>query len=138
MRRILFVDNDPGEDQKLAKTLRSMCPEWEMEVAVNGEEALNIMYKHPFDVIVSDIRVNGIDSIELLDTVSERYPETVRIIHSDLSNPEMSLKSTMAAHQLLMKPCCAETMKNTIERTCRLRDILRSETLKKTIAGIKN
>ena len=96
-----------------------MCPEWEMEVAVGGEEALNIMYKSPFDVIVSDIRVQGIDSIELLDTVSERYPETVRIVHSDLSNPEMSLKSTMAAHQLLMKPCCAETMKNTIERTCR-------------------
>ncbi len=138
MRRILFVDNDPGEDQKLTKTLRSMCPEWEMEVAVSGEEALNIMYKSPFDVIVSDIRVRGIDSIELLDTVSERYPETVRIVHSDLSNLEISLKSTMTAHQLLMKPCCAETMKNTIERTCRLRDLLRSETLKKTIVGIKN
>ena len=138
MRKILFVDNDPADDQKLTKTLRSMCPEWNMDVAVGGEEALNIMHKSPFDVVVSDICVQGIDSIELLDAVSERYPETVRIIRSDLSNPEMSLKSTMAAHQLLMKPCCAETMKNTIERTCRLRDILRSETLKKAIAGIKN
>ncbi len=138
MRRILFVDREPGADQELTKTLRSMCPEWEMEVAVSGEEALDIMYKSPIDVIVSDIRMHGVDSIELLDTVSERYPETVRIVHSDLSNPEMSLKSTMSAHQLLMKPCCAETMKNAIERTCRLRDLLKCETLKKTIAGIKN
>ena len=138
MRRILFVDNDSGVDLELTRTLRSICPEWEMEIAMSGEEALNIMCKSPFDVIVSDIRVQGIDSIELLDTVSERYPETVRIVHSDLSSPEMSLKSTMTAHQLLMKPCCAETMKNTIERTCRLRDLLRSETLKKTIASIKN
>jgi putative nucleotidyltransferase with HDIG domain len=138
MRRILFVDNGPSDNQKLTRTLRSMCPEWEMAVAVSGEEALDIMYKSPFDVIVSDIRVQGIDSIELLDTVCERYPETVRFVHSDHSNPGMSLKSTMTAHQLLKKPCCAETMKNTIERTCRLRDILRSETLKKTIAGIKN
>ncbi len=63
MRRILFVDREPGADQELTKTLRSMCPEWEMEVAVSGEEALDIMYKSPIDVIVSDIRMHGVDSI---------------------------------------------------------------------------
>ncbi len=138
MRRVLFVDNDPGAARKLQKTLEPMCPEWEMEVAVSGEEVLDVMSRTHFDVVVPDIRIQGMDGIELLDIVSERYPETVRIIHSELSDPEEALKSTMAVHQFLMKPCCAETMKNTIERTCKLRDLLRDDTLKKIVAGTRN
>ncbi len=138
MRRVLFVDSDPDEARKLQKELEPMCPEWEMEVVVSGEEALDVMSRSAFDVIVPDIRIQGIDGIKLLDIVSERYPKTVRIIHSELSEPEEVLTSTMSVHQFLIKPCCAETMKNTIERTCKLRDLLRDETLKKIVAGTKN
>ncbi len=138
MRRVLFVDSDPDAVRDLQKTLEPICPEWEMEVAMSGEEVLNIMSQSHFDVVVPDIRIQGMDGIELLGIVSERYPETVRIIHSELSDPEEVLKSTMAVHQFLMKPCCAETMKNTIERTCKLRDLLRDDTLKKIVAGTRN
>ncbi len=138
MRRVLFVDSDPGAARKLQKTLEPMCPEWEIGVAESGEEVLDMMSREPFDVVVPDIRMQGMDGIELLGIVSERYPETVRIIHSELSAPEEALESTMAVHQFLMKPCGAETMKNTIERTCKLRDLLRDDTLKKIVAGIRN
>lgn len=138
MRRVLFVDSDQGAARKLQKMLEPMCPEWEMEVAVSGEEVLNIMSRSHFDVVVPDISIQGMDGIELLGIVSERYPETVRIIHSELSDPEEVLKSTMAVHQFLMKPCCAETMRNTIERTCKLRDLLRDDNLKKIVAGTRN
>ena len=104
---------------------------------MSGNEALNFMSKSPFDAVVSDIQIQGIDGVELLDTVNERYPETVRIIHSEFTDPEMVLKSKNTVHQFLMKPCSAETMKNTIERTCTLRDLLRDEALKKIIAGIR-
>ena len=83
MMKVLFVDNDPVATQKLKKMLNAMCPEWQIEVSVSGEEALNIMSKSPYDVIVSDLRIQGMDGIELLETVSERHPETVRIIHSE-------------------------------------------------------
>ena len=138
MRRVLFVDNDPGAARELQKALEPICPEWEMEVVESGEEVLDIMSRNPFDVVVPDISIQGMDGIELLGIVSERYPETVRIIHSELSDPEEILTSTMAVHQFLMKPCCAETMKNTIERTCTLRDLLRDDTLKKIVAGTRN
>ena len=137
MRKILFVDNGPDTALEFKKTLRSMCREWEMENVVCGNEALNFMSKSPFDAVVSDIQIQGINGVELLDTVNERYPETVRIIHSTLTDPEMVLKSKNIVHQFLMKPCSAETMKNTIERTCILRDLLRDEALKKIIAGIR-
>ncbi len=138
MRRVLFVDSDRGAARKLQKTLEPICPGWDMEVAVSGEEVLDIMSKTPFDVVVPDIRIQGINGIELLGIVGERYPETVRIIHSEIFDPDEVLKSSMAVHQFVMKPCCPEIMKNTIERTCKLRDLLRDDTLKETVAGIKN
>ncbi len=138
MRRVLFVDSDPSQARKLKKKLIPMCPEWEIEFAMSGEEVLDIMSKSPFDVVVPDIRIQGINGIELLGIVGERYPETVRIIHSETFDPDRFLKSTMAVHQFLMKPCCAETVKNTIERTCKLRDLLRDDKLKKIVAGIRN
>jgi putative nucleotidyltransferase with HDIG domain len=134
MRKILFVDNDQNTTLKSKKMLNAMCPDWEIDTTPSGEEALDFMAKSSFDVIVSDIRIQGMDGIELLSTVSMLYPETVRIILSEFSD----LRSTMIVHQFLMKPCCAETMKNTIVRTCKLRDLLRDETLRRVVTGIKN
>ncbi len=114
MRKILFVDNDLIEDQELKKALRVECPEWEIESAMSVEEALGIMSKSPFDVIASEILINGMDGIELLSTVNELYPETVRIMHTKLPDHGMALKSTMVVHQLLMKPGSVETMENVI------------------------
>ncbi len=134
MKHILFVDNDHVAMQQLKKRLSIMCPDWVVEVTVSGEEALALMSKSPFDVIVSDLRIQGMDWIELLETVNERHPETVRIIHSESSD----LRSTMIVHQFLKKPCTAKTVKNTILRTCKLQDLLRKETLRKIVTGIKN
>ena len=138
MRKILFVDNDLIEDQELKKMLKAVRPEWGLESAVGVEEALTIMSKSPFDVVVSEILINGVDGIEFLSTVNDLYPETVRIMHTKLPDHGMALKSTIIVHQLLMKPCSVEIMENSIEKTCRLRDVLKNETLKKVVTGIKN
>ncbi len=137
MRKILFVNDDPGTARELKEMLKPMYHEWETEFAVSGKEALNFMAKSHFDVVVSNMHMQKMDGVELLDTVMERHPETVRIIHSEHSDKEMILRSVKSAHQFLMKPCSAETMKYTIERACKLQDLLKSETLRKIVAGIK-
>ncbi|MBO1223699.1 MAG: HDOD domain-containing protein [Candidatus Scalindua sediminis] len=137
MRRILFVDDHTNVLQGYKRMLRPMRHEWEMEFAMSGEEALNFMSKSPFDVIVSDMRMPGMDGIELLGIIMESYPETVRIILSGHSDKEMILRSVKTTHQFLMKPCDAETIKNTIERACKLRDLLRNETLRKIATGVQ-
>ncbi len=137
MRRILFVDDDPKEIKWLKNMLGSMCHEWEMEFAVSGEEALNFMAKSSFDVVMSDMHMPEMDGVELLGIVTERYPETVRIMLSERSDKEMALRSVKSVHQFLMKPSSVERMQYTIERTCKLRDLLRNEMLKKIVAGIK-
>ncbi len=134
MKKILFVDNDLVTTKKLKKILNTMCPEWQIEVSVSGKEALDIMSKSHFDVVVSDLSLQGMDWFELMETVSKCHPEAVRIIHSELSD----LRTTMVAHQFLKKPCSAETVKNTIVRTYKLQNLLRKKTLRKIVAGINN
>ncbi|MCP5004512.1 MAG: HDOD domain-containing protein [Planctomycetes bacterium] len=138
MRRILLVDNNACASRELKRMLGLMCPDWEIESAISGEEALKLMSGSHFDVLVSDICLDGIDGVELFDSVSKLYPEIVRIIHAKLSPPETILKSAMTVHQFLAKPCSAETMMITIERTCKLRDLLKNETLRKIVAGTRN
>jgi putative nucleotidyltransferase with HDIG domain len=137
MRKILFVDDDPKEIKWLKKMLESMCHEWEMEFAASGEEALTFMAKSPFDAVVSDMRMPEMNGVELLGIITERYPETVCIIHSELSDKETVLRSVKSTYQFLMKPSNAETLKYTVERVCKLQDLLRSETLRNMIAGIR-
>ncbi|MHC4183143.1 MAG: HDOD domain-containing protein, partial [Planctomycetota bacterium] len=138
MRKILFVDKDPKVINELRTMLGSMHQKWEMKFAMSGEEALNFMDISPFDVVVSDMRLPKMDGAELLSTVMECYPETVRILLSNPLDKEMALRSVKSVHQFLAKPCSADTINYTIERTCSLRDLLRDETLKKIVTGIRN
>ncbi len=138
MRRILFVDDNLEETERLREMLKPMHHEWETEFIVSGEKALNFMAKSHFDVVVSNMHMPRMNGVELLGTVMELYPETVRFILSGHSDKEMVLKSVKSTHQFLMKPCDADTMKYTIERACKLRDLLRDETLRKIVAGIKD
>ena len=125
MRNILFVDDEPNVLQGFKRMLRPMRHEWNMEFAASGKEALGFLSKSLFDVVVSDMRMPEMDGTELLDTIMERYPETVRIMLSGHSDRDMILRSVMCVHQFLAKPCNADTIKYTIERTCKLRDLLK-------------
>lgn len=138
MKKILFVDDDLNVLQGLKRMLRPMRHEWNMEFASSGQEALDILAKYSFDVVVTDMRMPKMDGGKLLAIVMKQYPETVRIVLSGHSDQEMILGSVKFAHQYLMKPCDAEVVKSTIERACSSRDLLKNEALRKIVAGIKN
>ncbi|MFO0795801.1 MAG: response regulator, partial [Candidatus Brocadiaceae bacterium] len=79
MKRILFVDDEPKVLQELQRMLRSMHHEWDMKFATSGQEALEMLSKSPFDVIVTDMRMPCMDGAQLLREVMKRYPSVVRI-----------------------------------------------------------
>lgn len=83
-RRILFVDDEPNVLQGLKRMLRSQRHEWEMDFAGNGDEALARLKGMPFDIIVSDMRMPGIDGVQLLNMVKTLYPGMVRFILSPM------------------------------------------------------
>jgi putative nucleotidyltransferase with HDIG domain len=135
-RKILFVDDEPMVLQGLRRMLRGMRGEWDMSFAGSGEEALQLLESGPFDVVVSDMRMPGMNGAQLLGKVMERFPEIVRIVLSGHSDRQLILQSTRVAHQYLSKPCEADTLRNTVARACALRDLLMDDTLKGVVSEI--
>ena len=128
-RRVLFVDDEPMLLGALQRMLRPMRGEWEMHFAPGGAEALALMAARPFDVIVTDMRMPGMDGAELLAEVCRRYPLTMRVVLTGQCSAETMMRLASTAHRVLHKPCGPETIKTTIQRTCSLQELLRSEQL---------
>jgi HD-like signal output (HDOD) protein len=138
MKRILFVDDEPKILEGLQRMLRPMRHDWEMEFAGGAEAALADLQQRHFDVVVTDMRMPGMDGAMLLSKVREIHPEIVRIVLSGHSDEELILSSVGATHQYLSKPCDPELLKQTIGRACSLRDLLSNTSLTLLISEMQS
>lgn len=136
MISILFVDDEPNILTGLQRMLRPLRHEWEMAFANSGVEALDVLAQRKVDVIVSDMKMPGMDGAQLLQQVSNKYPHLVRIILSGYAEKDLILRAISVAHQYLAKPCDAEILKATVSRACALRDLLANETLRQLVSQL--
>ena len=132
--RILFVDDQVDVLEGLRRMLFEMEDRWDMAFAQSGEDALTMMEEAPFDVVVSDIRMPGMDGAELLSQVKARYPQTVRFVLSGQVDDETALRSLDIAHQFLAKPCSPELVQELILSALSQRQLLKSDSLKRLLA----
>lgn len=132
--RVLFVDDEPLVLQGLQRMLRPLRAEWEMAFVESGQAALQLMSEEPFQVIVSDMRMPGMNGAQLLSRVQEAYPKTVRLILSGHADKELILKCVGTAHQFLSKPCEPDALRAAIARGCEFDASLKSERIKQIIA----
>lgn len=136
MRQILFVDDEPMILDGLRRMLRPMRDVWDVEFANGGAMALEMLACQEFDVIVSDMRMPGMDGAQLLTAVQQLYPNIIRVILSGHTEKEMILKTVGIAQQYLSKPCDADTLKETIAKAFALRDLLSSPSLQKLVSSL--
>lgn len=135
-RRILFVDDEERILQGIQRQLRSMRQEWDIRVATSGEEGLRLLTEEPCDVVVSDMRMPGMDGAQFLHQVMECWPHTVRIILSGQADRESILRSLAATHQYLAKPCDPDRLRAVVSRACALRDILYDHELQRLVSSM--
>jgi HD-like signal output (HDOD) protein/CheY-like chemotaxis protein len=135
MRRILFVDDEPRVLEGLRRSLHGDT-DWEVEFAEGGEEALGLAVRKNFDVVVSDIRMPGMDGAALLRAVRERYPGAIRLALSGYFDVESAVRSSPVAHQFLAKPCERATLRAVVDRALRLGDQVGNETVRRLVAQV--
>jgi len=135
-KRILFVDDEPMLLMGLQRSLRSMRQEWEMAFVNGGKEALEAIDKQPFDIVVTDMRMPGMDGAQLLEQVKKRSPQTLRMILSGQSDRETILRAVNPTHQYLSKPCEGEELKARLLRAFALRDLLENNELKDLVSRL--
>ncbi len=115
--RVIFVDDEPNILRGLQRTFRRMRNEWDMDFLEGGEAALKHLADNPADVIVSDMRMPGIDGAQFLTEASKTHPETIRIILSGEADREMTFRTVGVSHQFLPKPCNTDDLCDKIQRS---------------------
>jgi HD-like signal output (HDOD) protein len=137
MRRILFVDDEVLILEGLRARLHRMGQSWEMTFAESGARALQELEAHPYDVIVSDMRMPSMDGSQLLRIVSERWPETIRIVLSGFSEMQQTMRLVPIAHQFLSKPCQPAELENVIDRCLALQKVLKEPALRAVVGRVQ-
>ncbi len=135
-KRILFVDDEPMVLTGLKRSLRPMRSEWDMVFAAGGDEALAALDRQGFDIVVTDMRMPGMDGAQLLEEVQKRSPQTLRMVLSGQSDRETILRSVNPAHQFISKPCEGEELKSRLIRAFALKDLLQNPGLRELVAKL--
>ena len=135
MKSILFVDDEANVLRGLKRMLYPFADVWRTEFAGNGAEALAMLEKGAFDLIVADMRMPGLDGAQLLTEVAQRYPQMMRMILSGSWEHDLRMQAALSAHQYLSKPCSPEVLKATLDRAFALREVLVDPALRKLISG---
>jgi HD-like signal output (HDOD) protein/ActR/RegA family two-component response regulator len=136
MKRIIFVDDEQALLDGLRARLYKHRGDWDMQFFSSGAEALAAFERQNIDLIVSDVRMPGMDGGQLLTLIKERWPSTVRIIVSGYSDPVQAVRLTSLAHQYIAKPCDGLQLENLIERCFNLQDVLRQAALRDLVGRI--
>ncbi|MDD4736003.1 MAG: response regulator [Kiritimatiellae bacterium] len=136
--RILFVDDEQDVLDGLRCMLRSRRREWEMHFCLSGQEALARLAQAPCDVVVTDMRMPGMDGAQLLEEIIRQYPTTIRFVLSGYCDKETIFRSLGPTHQFLTKPCDPEMLIRAIEHAMNLRGMFANENLQRVISKVKS
>ncbi len=135
-QHILFVDDEPMVLQGLQRLLRPFRLEWDMAFVEGAQQALDHLATYPCDVIVTDMRMPGMNGVELLKEVMRRHPAIVRIVLSGHADQELVSQCVGSAHQYISKPCDPDQLKALIRNACILSGRLVDEEVRKVIGAI--
>lgn len=134
--RILFVDDDVNLLSGLKRMLRSMRKEFDLQFAENGMEALEKMTEETFDIVVSDMRMPGMDGAELLTKIQTLPPYSIRIMLTGQADETSILRTVGVVHQFLAKPCEPDHLKTVLLRASALHTLITQGALKEIVSGI--
>lgn len=136
--QVLFVDDDERLISGLRRMLYDQRGEWEMHFCSSGADAMEVIQSKAIDVIVSDMRMPGMNGAELLGKVQAASPGTTRFIISGYAELETVIKTVGPSHQYIAKPCDPETLKKSIHLSCRLKSYIGNNELRTHIASISS
>jgi HD-like signal output (HDOD) protein len=113
-QRMVFVDDEPQVLRLLQLALRPMAGQWEAAFFSRGEDALTYLAEHPVDVVISDMRMPGMNGAQLLNEVRKRHPQTVRLILSGHAQEDLVMQCLGSTHQFLAKPIDVAQLRATL------------------------
>ena len=114
--RVLYVDDEPGLCRAFARLFRE-DERLDVRTVSTPEEAIALLGKEGFDVIVSDLRMPGMSGIELLAVARKRAPDARRLLVSGYADFESALDAIneVGVDRLLTKPWQNDEVRSAIQ-----------------------
>jgi DNA-binding NtrC family response regulator len=115
--RVLLVDDEEEFVKTLAERLQLRGSGFGSEVVLSGEAALHKIGDEPPDVMVLDLKMPGIDGIEVLRRVKQNYPDVqVIILTGHGSEKDEEAARRLGAFDYLQKPANIDDLVSSIKR----------------------
>ncbi|MGH7572622.1 MAG: sigma-54-dependent transcriptional regulator [Gemmatimonadota bacterium] len=113
--RILIVDDEAGVRFSLREILEAAAHE--VREAEDGLAAFAALEAAPVDLVISDLRMPGLDGLGLLERVRARWPETLFVLVTALGDERTAVRALkLGAYDYLPKPFDNEELRATVER----------------------
>jgi HD-like signal output (HDOD) protein/ActR/RegA family two-component response regulator len=137
MNRILFVDDEVRVLEGLRLSLRRKRDLWAMKFVAGGAAALIEIARELPDVVVTDMRMHGMDGAELLTRVAAVAPQATRIILSGQMEEAAAERAVRVAHCFISKPCDTQKLEAAITRALESRKWLDSDFMRERLGGLE-
>lgn len=135
--KVLCVDDEEKLLKAIARTLHRRC---EIHTAPGGPEGLAVLAaKGPFEVVVSDMRMPGMNGAEFLREVRRRSPDTVRLLLTGFADLDTVVTAVNEGYiyRFLGKPCTGQVLWDAIQDAHRQYQLITAQKvlLEQTLKG---
>lgn len=114
--KILIVDDEISFTTILQEELQDL-EIFEVDLAADGAEAINLIQKNLYDVVLLDMKMPRVGGLEVLEFIQEHSPSSQVIILSQFADLKMAVETTkLGAYEVLSKPYDFDQVEQTIRR----------------------
>ncbi len=132
--RILIVDDDPALLQALPQTVSLRLPGARVDTSNSAQRALELIRAHDYDTIVSDIKMPGMDGLELLAKIHELRPETLTLLITGHGDHDLAIQALRGgAYDYILKPIDRDYFVAALDHAMQTRQ-LRRQVVKQQLA----
>ncbi|NWF94097.1 MAG: sigma-54-dependent Fis family transcriptional regulator [Syntrophaceae bacterium] len=121
--RILVVDDEMIVCESCKRILEEEG--YEVDTALSGMEAFDKMRQSPFDVVITDLKMPGVDGMEVLKTVRRDYPDTIVIMITGFSTVETAVEAMkLGAFDYIPKPFTPDEVSVVVKKAIEKRSLM--------------
>ncbi len=122
LEKLLVVDDEPQELERISRFLEEHG--YDVETAQDGAQALALLREQSFALIISDLRMPGVDGLHILREVKDRYPDARFILVTAFATPDSAISALrQGAYDYLTKPLDMGHLLATVRRALEHRSL---------------
>lgn len=124
--RLLVVDDE--ESLRITTAAILEAEGYAVETAASGNEAVALLERDEYDLVLTDLHMEGGDGLSVLAEIRRRAPLTISVVLTGFASVESAIAALQqGAYDYLIKPCDIDEMKHTIRRGVEHRRLMLAE-----------